>query len=91
MHDACPNDRGCLGEVSGPGSVDRERSLRHGLRTVDVVERSRVDDPLRTHLLHSPKDCLAISDVEALMVEGTQVVAFQGLLQVAPQLTACAG
>jgi hypothetical protein len=38
--------------------------------------------------LHGPKDSLAISDVEAGMGEGTQVVALQGLLEVATQLTA---
>jgi hypothetical protein len=38
--------------------------------------------------LNGSKDCLAISDIEAGMVEGTQVVALQGLLEVATQLTA---
>jgi hypothetical protein len=71
MHDAGPNDRRCLGKVSGPGPVDRECNLRLGFRTVDIVERGRVDDPFGTHLLHRPKGCLAISDVEAGMVEGT--------------------
>jgi hypothetical protein len=41
-------------------------------------------------LLHGPNDCLAISDVEAGMVEGKQVVANQGLLEVATQLTGSA-
>jgi hypothetical protein len=42
-------------------------------------------------LLDCPNDCLPVSDVEARMVEGTQVVARQRLLEVATQLTAGAG
>jgi hypothetical protein len=40
------------------------------------------------HLLSGPKDCLAISNVETGMIEGTQVVILQGFLEVPTQLTA---
>jgi hypothetical protein len=43
------------------------------------------------HLLHGPQDRLAIREVKARMVDSIQVVAPQGLLQVATKLTAGAG
>jgi hypothetical protein len=41
--------------------------------------------------LDGPKDCFAVSDIEAGVVEGPQIVAFQGLLEVPTQLAPGAG
>jgi hypothetical protein len=87
VHHARTNDRSCLGEVPGPTSIDRECNLRPGFGTVDVIERCRVNDPIRTHVLHGPKDCLAISDVEACMVASVQLVVPKPVLQVVSELT----
>jgi hypothetical protein len=75
MNQARPYTLRGLGQESRPGAVDSKGSLGSRFGAVNVVEGGRVDNPLGMHLLHGPKDCVAIGDVEAGMVEGTQVVA----------------